>query len=212
MNQHQKLSDTSAPVFIKPARSIVLPDIGGLTSYVNGNKIQLLWEDVAAHYSTVSGYIVLRREKGGDKFMVINTKIIPTAFYTDTLTDKKGTVYEYSVACMDVNGNISNMSNSVFASASVPKPMPPAKVYAVQMQGNINISWPAVAVNDNAAVSYIVYRKAVGESAFTKLSSTTKAEYIDKTAQSGKLYSYAIGTVIAGVEGNKSDVGNVRKK
>jgi hypothetical protein len=158
MNLQQKLSDTSAPIFIKPARSVALPDVGGLTSNVNGNKVQLRWENVAARNSMVTGYLVLRREKDGDKFFVINRKIIPAAFFTDTLTDKKGTVYEYAVACMDVNGNVSNMSNSVFASASGAKPIPPAKVYAVQMQENINISWSAVAVNDSAAVSYIVYR------------------------------------------------------
>jgi fibronectin type 3 domain-containing protein len=215
MNQQQTLSDTSAPVFIQPVRSSMqLPNIGGLTGNIFGNRVQLRWEDVAARNYSVTGYIVLKKEKGSDKFMVANTTLLRAASYTDTLTDNKGTVYEYAIACMDESGNISNLSNSIFASVAVQKPMPPTKIYISQTQANVNLSWAPVSLNNNAAVSYIVYRKMEGQAAFTKLTTTaiSKPEYTDATAQSGKLYSYAISTVAAGVEGNKSDVENWRRR
>lgn len=52
----------------------------------------------------------------------------------------------------------------------------------------INLSWKAV----SGAKSYYIYRKAPGESKWTKISTVTKTSYNDKNVKNGKTYTYTI--------------------
>ncbi|MEO7048428.1 MAG: hypothetical protein ABI091_24225, partial [Ferruginibacter sp.] len=71
MNRGQLMSDASKAVFIKPARITTVPAIGGLTGLKKDAGYQLQWENIADNYTSVTGYILLRKASNETEFFPV---------------------------------------------------------------------------------------------------------------------------------------------
>jgi fibronectin type 3 domain-containing protein len=74
------------------------------------------------------------------------------------------------------------------------------------VQHEIDLSWNAPSSSDDPVVGYNVYRSTDGGGTYTKLDSSSDAEYVDGAVQSGTTYMYEVKSVDA--DGVESDASN----
>jgi fibronectin type 3 domain-containing protein len=145
-------------------------DVKATTSGVN-----VSWKKVAG----ATEYKVYRKAAGESKWTTLKTTA--STSFTDK-TAKNGKTYTYGVKAL--KGKVTSSYDTekiTFVSA-------PKLASAKNAKDGVEIKWNAV----SGATKYRVYRKASGEKSWTKLADTTKLAYTDKTAKSGKTYSYTV--------------------
>ena len=150
------------------------------------NSITLKWKKI----SGAKTYTIQRREKGlisSGSWETI-AKNVKGKTYTDT-TASCGKSYQYRVRAVgkyngkNFNCSYSSASSKVTASEGAVT----AKKVTVDASG-LKVTWNAL----EGVTGYEVYRKAEGESKFTKIGSTTKTKYVDKTVASSVTYTYRL--------------------
>ncbi len=149
-------------------------------------------------WSKVSGATAYRvyRKAAGDKSWTIlgNTKSLN---FTDK-TAKSGKTYTYTVKAF--NGSFAGGYNKT--GLSIKFLAAPAFKVANATNG-VKVSWNKIP----GAKTYRVYRKASGETSWTKLGDTTSLSFTDKTAKSGKTYTYCVKAL----NGKLASAGNSAK-
>ncbi len=140
--------------------------------------VRIEWSEI----EDAEKYVVYRRKAGTSSWSKLGstTKLA----YADK-TAKSNTTYEYTVkAVVDDDDYKSpyNTSGWKIKCLSAPKLSSAKNAY-----GYVKISWEKV----SGASKYVVYRKS-GSGSWKKLGSTTSTSYKDKTAASGKKYTYTV--------------------
>ena len=143
-----------------------------LTNLASGIKVA--WGKIAG----AKGYTVYRKAAGESSYTKLGTTT--DLLYADKNV-KAGVSYTYAVRAY--NGS----TTSWFTAKTVIRLTNPA-VKLTNIASGIKVTWGKVA----GAKGYTVYRKAAGESSYTKLGSTTDLLYTDKTVKAGVSYTYAV--------------------
>ena len=158
-----------------------------LTNTSTGVKID--WNLV----SNATGYIVYRRQGSGAFQKVAGFTDGTTKSYVDK-TAISGTKYSYAVKA--INGSV--QSKYVSKEIQVAKSLTVPQFTLTSTSTGVKVDWDMV----NGATGYIVYRRE-GNEAFKKVAGftdgTTKS-YVDKTAVSGKKYTYAVKALNGNVQ------------
>ncbi len=153
---------------------------------------------VTVAWSKVNGataYRVYRKASGETSWTKLgDTKNLN---FTDK-TAKSGKTYTYTVKAF--NGSFAGGYNKT--GLSIKFLAAPALKVANATNG-VKVSWSKAA----GAKTYRVYRKAAGETNWTKLGDTTRISFTDKTAKSGKTYAYCVKAL----NGNVASAGNSAK-
>ncbi len=154
-----------------------------LTSVNNTSSgVKVNWKKV----SGAEGYKIYRKtSKNGDWKLIDTTTNNKKFSYTDK-TAKSGKTYYYSVQAYYSKTN-STYDKTGLKIKHLAAPKATTKVY----DGSIKLSWNKV----SNAKEYAVYRKASGESKWTKLTTTTKLSYKDTNVKNNKTYSYRVRAV-----------------
>ncbi|MBE6796085.1 MAG: hypothetical protein E7533_05830 [Ruminococcaceae bacterium] len=137
--------------------------------------VKVSWKKVAG----ATEYKVYRKAAGESKWTALKTTT--STSFTDK-TAKNGKTYTYGVKALKGKA-ASSYDTEKITFVSTPK-----LASAKNVKDGVEIKWNAV----SGATKYRVYRKASGEKSWTKLADTTKLAYTDKTAKSGKTYSYTV--------------------
>lgn len=211
MNRGQMMSDASKAVFIKPVRVTEVPPIGGLTGMVKDEGYQLRWENIAENFTSVIGYVLLRKASDENEFFPVAQNIIETASYTDSSQIKPGIKYEYVVAAIDYNGSVGELSPSVFYTSSNNNLKAPAVFTAFIEGGRIKIKWP-VEANKLLNRKVNIYRKSSAEKVFKLVGTATGNEFTDEKTVSKVLYAYSLSVSLNNLESEKSNTQSVRAK
>jgi fibronectin type 3 domain-containing protein len=207
MNLAQNMSDVSPVVGIRPLKASYVASPAGVQSRWADHAVSLKWENTMGVYDNVIGYIVFRREKGEQLFKVIS-QLHRQPFFRDTLTTP-GKTYEYGVTSVDAFANQSLLSPLTSITVSTEDFIsPPADIYLVNKTDGIQLNWPG----NEKGNDYVVYRKAVADKNFTKVSDVKSAvTYLDKTAQPGILYVYKIAALLNKTESNAGQEKAIRR-
>lgn len=145
-------------------------------------KLSNITSGVKISWNKISGaekYNVYRKTPGQESW----TKLTSTTSlsFVDK-TAKNGKTYLYSVKA--VKGSVgSSKTSSEITFVSTPK-----IVSVKNVKSGVTVSWGKV----SGATKYRVYRKASGETSWTKLTDTKSLSFTDKTVKSGKTYSYTV--------------------
>lgn len=188
MNLSQRMSEMSAVRMIKPYKETFVPYPSGISSHWTGDAVQLTWENVINRQEDVVGYRLYRRTKGGTDFTIISENLMGVPGFNDK-TANPGASYEYGVTAVNSSGSESLMSP--LTSITIPDLalLPPSDLYLTNKADGIAISWP----EEQSAATTVVYRREAQEQNFKKLGEINRGnEYLDKTAQKGKLYVYTL--------------------
>ncbi len=152
-----------------------------VTTELQTNGIKVSWSKPKSSCT----YILLRSTNGGDWKEIEETT---SRSYTD-YNVKNGNTYYYTVVAYNnttVSGYNPNGAKCFYISAPVLVSVTTAE------DGKFKLLWDSV----NKAESYNVYRKATGESGWTKVANVKTAEYIDTSCQRNKVYTYTVRAVI----------------
>ena len=151
------------------------PKLSSAKNSASGVKVE--WKKVTG----AEGYNVYRKSGSGSyKYIGKTSKL----YYTDE-TAKSGTTYTYTVKAYKSKTESSYNSGLKLKYLAAPKVE--TKVYT----STIKVSWDKV----SGAKEYAVYRKASGESKWTKLTTTTKTSYKDANVKNNKTYSYRVKAI-----------------
>ncbi len=155
------------------------PKLSSVKNSASGVKVT--WEKVTG----AEGYKIYRKSGSGSFKLIGTTTNNKTFSYTDK-TAKSGTTYTYTVKAYKSKTNSAyNKTGLKLKYLAAPKAQ--AKIYT----SSINISWDKVV----GAKEYAVYRKADGESKWTKLTTTEKLSYKDSSVKNNKTYSYRVKAI-----------------
>jgi chitin-binding protein len=170
------------------------------------NGIILIWDDLRSTEPSLMGYKVYRRS-GNDKdfkMMPNDTLRNDKNYYRDTSL-VAGTDYTYVIRAVDYYGNVSPDSKPVSYGSAAFTPVPPVITRGVSTPDGIMLSWGQVTDKNIASVK--VYRtRPGGEKQVIATLPADTDQYLDKTAESGQLYSYMISIVTA--DNNESSGSN----
>lgn len=151
------------------------PKLSSVKNSASGVKVE--WKKVTG----AEGYNVYRKSGSGSyKYIGKTSKL----YYTDE-TAKSGTTYTYTVKAY--KSKTESSYNSGLSCKYLAAPKVETKVYT----STIKVSWDKV----SGAKEYAVYRKASGESKWTKLTTTTKTSYKDANVKNNKTYSYRVKAI-----------------
>ncbi|MEO5942393.1 MAG: hypothetical protein ABIP30_17240 [Ferruginibacter sp.] len=211
MNRGQMMSDASKATFIKPARATTVPAIGGLTGLKKDAGYQLQWENIADNYTSVTGYILLRKAGNEKEFFPVAHQIIEDAVYTDSSQLIPGIKYEYAVAAIDYNGSVGQLSPSVYYEPKNTNLKPPSSFTAFIDNGKIKIKWPDEASKSlNKKIN--IYRKSSAEKTFKLIGTSGSNDFTDEKTVSKMLYTYSLSVSLNNIESEKSITQSVRAK
>lgn len=168
----------------------VLPKAVKLVSATNhADGVKIKWTPL----SNATKYRVYRKAAGEKSWKALTTLSgSSTSSYIDT-TAKSGIKYTYTVKAYNIVGWGSYNKTGV----SVTHVAAP-EVTAKNTSSGIKLNWAKV----GGATKYRVYRQTSGSSKWTLLDTLTGTSFTDKTAKSGKTYSYRVravkGSVVSG--------------
>lgn len=146
--------------------------------YNTSEGVKFSWKKVTG----AEGYKVYRKV-GSGSYKYIGTTSKTT--YIDK-TAKSGTTYTYSVKAYKSKTNSAyNKTGLKIKHISAPE------VKVKEYSKSIKLSWNEIA----EAKEYAVYRKASGESKWTKLTTTTELSYKDTAVKRNTTYSYRVRAV-----------------
>jgi len=197
VNDLDQMSDLSEPASAAPGiKAPVRPPMNPRISRTE-NGIILIWDDLRNTEPALMGYKVYRKQGNdkGYKMMPNDTLRNDKNYYIDT-TLVAGTDYVYVVKAVDYYGNESPDSKPVSYDIASVTPVPPVITRAVSTSDGIMISWGQV--TDTHIASVKVYRiQPGGEKQVIATVPADTDQYLDKTAESGQLYSYMVSVVTA---------------
>lgn len=205
--------DFSGIVWARPAKSIDVPVVMGLTADSYGTYNKLYWTDMQFGETGVAGYIVYRKDLPSGEMKQLSDSIISPDInsYTDrSVAERKS--YAYSVVLIDEFGNRSRQCNPVSVIPAVIPVRPPSSVTGNPEKEFIRISWNEV--QSPTLREYRIYRYTRGVKAAVVYTSRPgePAQFLDKNVTKGQLYFYYITTVDTdGRESRPSDEISVRK-
>lgn len=140
----------------------------------------------------VQGYKIYRKTSEKGDWKLIHTTTNKKAYYTDK-TAVSGKTYYYSVQAY-----YSKTKSTYNKTGLKRKYVEAPKVKVKEYSKSIKLSWNDI---DNAD-EYAIYRKASGESKWTRITTTENLSYKDTAVKKGKTYSYRVravdGTVKSG--------------
>ena len=155
------------------------PKLSSVKNASGGVKVS--WEKVEG----AQGYKVYRKTGSGDWKLIATTTNNKKFNYTDK-TAKSGKTYSYSVRAYYSKTN-STYNKTGLKLKYVATPVVKVKEYSK----SIKLSWNEIAKADE----YVIYRKASGESKYTKIATTEKLSYKDTAVKKNKTYSYRVRAV-----------------
>lgn len=212
MNAAQNFSDTSsvASIFVKSPRKITSP--GGINARRSNDQVNIEWENTRIKDNSIIGYVLYRKEKGDEKYQVLNKEPIELPSFTDSETDPLKS-YKYVVSSIDGWGNQSAVSTTVEISPDIKGQLkPPLRFSLRNLNDGIKISWVEPRnINDK---KYIIYRKTTKENSYKKIGEVNPADtkFIDKRTSKGELYQYVISTAKKDLEGEKGDSEIIKRR
>jgi len=155
-----------------------------ISNVASSGKLKLTWDKV----EHAKEYEIQRGESQNGIIWYYSQGTTTSTSYVDK-TATAGKVYYYRVIAVTETGYESYYSKAVHRRCDLARPEVTAK--NVSSSGKINLSWEKI----SGAEKYLVYRKASGESSYTRIASTTSVSYTDKTAKAGTKYYYRVMAV-----------------
>jgi hypothetical protein len=167
-------------------------------------KVDLSWDPVEG----ASGYNVYRKEEGGAYPLTpLNREPLRVTQYRDLGVENEKK-YDYSVRALrrvvktEVEGK-GSMDLPMMPTDLVP-PSTPSGLVAVTLKEGVELNW--IRNREPDLLGYNVYRRKVGEQAYTKLTDAPvpKEIYLDKGAEAGQEYDYIVTAVDKSPHRNES--------
>ncbi len=189
-------------------------DNAGVSATAAASTVPVLTSATAAagqitvKWSAVNGatkYAVYRKTSGSSWTLLTNT--VTGTSYVDKSADlKEGTTYYYTVRAYVGSAWGSYDTAGVSAKAIAAAANYPVLTSATASAGQITVKWNAF----TGASKYAVYRKAAGESSWTRLTNTvTGTSYVDKSAdlKAGTTYYYTVRAYVGSAWGSYDSTG-----
>lgn len=183
------------------SRRADLPKVTGLkaTNLTASGRVRLRWEAV----DKAAGYRVYRAASKTGTYSLLKTIKSPDTLLYDDSSAEVGKTYYYKVRAYHSNSAADGAQSDPVSRVRKPKQAPAPTL--TNTSTGIKVTINAV----DGAYGYRIYRKAAGESSFTRVTSTTKMSWTDKNVVSGKSYTYKVaayvkapsGEIVAGISG-----------
>jgi fibronectin type 3 domain-containing protein len=162
----------------------------GLIATVQGGAIGLDWAD--APEADFAGYTLSRALAVAGPYAPLATHLHGSAFTDTGLTS--GVTYFYTVAAVDVVGNVSAPSAAVSGTPmDTLAPAAPLGLLSTAGDSQVGLDWSDSPEPDWA--SYRVYRSTVTGTGFALVATVTASAYQDTTATNGTTFYYIVTAV-----------------
>ncbi|HZT33777.1 MAG TPA: fibronectin type III domain-containing protein [Bryobacteraceae bacterium] len=158
---------------------------------VSMTQVNLAWAASTDNFM-LAGYKVYR---GTSPSALTLLAVITSTSYSDTLAAPK-TTYYYTVAAVDVAGNLSAQSPAVTVTtpADLVPPSTPAGLQATSTSlTQVSLAWSA-STDNYKVVGYRIYRGA-SASSLTLIGSSTTTSFTSASLQAGTTYYFAVAAV-----------------
>lgn len=149
----------------------------GISNATGG--IYVKWNGI----SGATGYRVYRRSAGETTWTYLTT--VKTAYYTDNRV-VSGNYYRYTVRATFNNG-YGGYESGLY----IKRLVNPYSIKATNSDVGVTVTWGRV----NGAASYYVYRRAAGQTSWTRVASVSATSFVDKNVVNGTYYKYTVRAV-----------------
>ena len=184
----------------------MMPAPSNVDALLRGDRILVVWNDMAQIHPYISGYQLWRSVVQGEtesEAQLVATLSYEQNNYMDTLvTPSKH--YRYSVESIGINGESSG--RSLHAGITVPQqlPLPPGQVSTLAADNRIMLRWDNPM--DPSIQAIRVYRATSNtEATLLKELTADQTTFEDRTAKKGEQYYYYVVTVNNRGEESKAD-------
>jgi len=201
-NLRQDTSDYSNVATVRPTKSLgIEPPRDVLFYYLNG-VLRLQWDDVRKIDNAIETFLIQKKKKTDAEYSTYKVSD-GKAFYLDSLIEQ-GIVYQYRVAAVAANGEVSAYSTASEFSRQKDKVATLNQFNLRNTSTGIEVSLPPVVYANRKG--YHIFRKDISGGDFINVGMLKADEFIfvDSKTQTGQTYIYTI-TIIEndGREGDK---------
>ena len=149
----------------------------GISNATGG--IYVKWNGI----SGATGYRVYKRGAGETNWTYLTT--VSNTYYTDNRV-ASGNYYRYTV-----RATFSNGYGGYESGLYIKRLVNPYSIKAANSNLGITVTWGRV----NGASSYYVYRRAAGETSWTRVAAVSATSFVDKNVVNGTYYKYTVRAV-----------------
>jgi hypothetical protein len=172
--------------------------------------VLISWDDLSEIEDDLRGYAVYRKQNGDEFQLIYEQQDGRTKNYFYDTQAEPGKTYQYAVLAEDFFGGKSSLSSAVSFQVPVIKLVAPSWVTLSGTREGIHIAWGQVSASNLNRL--LLYRQEVGQTP-TRIATLEKdqLDYLDKTAERGKLYSYYLTSEdTKNVESNPGQLSTIR--
>ena len=169
------------PIAAEAASSPAAPQVTAANLKSTG-KIKLTWEAV----ENAASYQVYRSTTASGEFKLMLTT--DGTSYTNT-SAKVGKTYYYYVVSVAADDTLSEPSNTVSLTCTLPRPT--VSIGNVASSGKIKLTWEAV----EGAAEYEIYRSTGRDGTYKLMMTTDGTSYTNTSAKAGNTYYYKVKAV-----------------
>lgn len=201
-SKFRMISELSNIIEVKPISGNGPQPPAFLKAIVDESKVQLSWENSRVSDPDIKGYLISRQDENpGNQVVLAGKSSDYVANFLIDSTLKMGTVYTYTVQCVDAENHVGTGKAMLALTLQNGNPIAPPALTLRNEKAGIRLSWGTVVYPGMQL--YRVYRSADGQKPEVLITlPSTVQDFMDSSAQKGVNYIYFVSTL--NTEGKES--------
>jgi len=182
LSDDKKVNNSELSAAVKRTCDLARPTLTA-SNVASTGKVKITWKKV----SGAEKYKVYRSTSKSGKYTLMKT--VSGTSYINT-SAKASTAYYYKVVAVDTDNTAANSAYSAVVKRTCDLARPAVTAKST-VKKQVKLTWKKV----TGAKNYVVYRATSKNGKYTKIATTTKVSYTNKSLKTGKTYYYKVRAI-----------------